>query len=177
MLAQLLNWHRREAKSFWWRYFYLVNELTDQERLEEPDSLAGLTFESSWPDPAPRTRSTIYRFHFPPQEHVIKVGDSPRDPETGVSVGTVFHLDDELGVIDIRCGNTRPAPAASSLIPYNFVRPTPKPESLQRLANWVLENGIDGPGEFRAVRDLLTLRHPQLGEASRAAATPRRRGS
>ena len=166
LLAQLLNWHRREAKSFWWRYFYLVNELTDQERLEEPDSLAGLTFESSWPDPAPRTRSTIYRFDFPPQEHVIKVGDSPRDPETGVSVGTVFHLDDELGVIDIRCGNTRPAPAASSLIPYNFVRPTPKPESLQRLAHWVLENGIDGPGKFRAVRDLLTLRHPQLGEAS-----------
>ena len=53
LLAQLLNWHRREAKSFWWRYFYLVNELTDQERLEEPDSMAGLTFESSWPDPAP----------------------------------------------------------------------------------------------------------------------------
>ena len=24
LLAQLLNWHRREAKSFWWRYFYLV---------------------------------------------------------------------------------------------------------------------------------------------------------
>ena len=22
LLAQLLNWHRREAKSFWWRYFY-----------------------------------------------------------------------------------------------------------------------------------------------------------
>ena len=21
LLAQLLNWHRRESKSFWWRYF------------------------------------------------------------------------------------------------------------------------------------------------------------
>ena len=166
LLAQLLNWHRREAKSFWWRYFYLVKELTDQERLEEPDSMAGLTFESSWPDPAPRTRSTIYRFRFPPQEHAIKVGDSPHDPETRGSVGTVFHLDDEQGVIDIRCGNTRPAPASSSLIPYDFIRPRPKPESLQRLAHWVLENDIKGPGEFRAARDLLTRRHPKLGEAS-----------
>lgn len=163
LLAQLLNWHRREAKSFWWRYFYLVNELTDQERLEEPDSMAGLTFESSWPDPAPRTRSTIYRFRFPPQEHAIKVGDNPRDPETGGPVGTIFHIDDELGVIDIRRGNARPAPTASSLIPYDFVRPNPKPDSLQRLAHWALKNDIDGPGEFQAVRDLLTRRHPHFG--------------
>ena len=138
LLAQLLNWHRREAKSFWWRYFYLVNELTDEERLDEPDALAMLTFDSSWPDPAPRARSTIYRFRFSPQEHAIKLDSSPHDPETGKSVGTVVLLDDEIGVIDIRCGNTRPAPAARSLIPFDLVRPSPKPESLQRLAYWVL---------------------------------------
>ena len=163
LLAQLLNWHRREAKSFWWRYFYLVNELTDEERFEERDALAMLKFDSSWPDPAPRARSTIYRFRFPPQEHAIKVDSSPHNPETGKSVGTVFLLDDENGVIDIRCGNTRPAPAARSLIPYDNVRPRPKPESLQRLAHWVLDNGIEGPGGFRATRDLLTRRHPQFG--------------
>ena len=163
LLAQLLNWHRREAKSFWWRYFFLVNELTDEERLDESDALAMLTFDSSWRDPAPRARSTIYRFRFPPQEHAIKVDSSPHDPETGKSVGTVFLLDDENGVIDIRCGNTRPAPTARSLIPYDNVRPRPKPESLQRLAHWVLDNGIEGPGGFRATRDLLTRRHPQFG--------------
>ena len=166
LLAQLLNWHRREAKSFWWRYFHLVNELTDEERLDEPDALAMLTFDSSWPDPAPRARSTIYRFRFPAQEHAIKLDSSPHDPETGKSVGTVVLLDDEIGVIDIRCGNTRPAPAPRSLIPFDLVRPSPKPESLQRLAHWVLENGIDGPGEFRATRDLLTRRYPQFGGAS-----------
>ena len=163
LLAQLLNWHRREAKSFWWRYFFLVNELTDEERLDESDALAMLTFDSSWRDPAPRARSTIYRFRFPPQEHAIKVDSSPHDPETRKSVGTVFLLDDENGVIDIKCGNTRPAPSASSLVPCDLVRPSPKPESLQRLAHWVLDNGIEGPGGFRAARDLLTRRHPQFG--------------
>ena len=43
LLAQLLNWHRREAKSTWWRYFYLKNELTDEERRDEPDALGGLS--------------------------------------------------------------------------------------------------------------------------------------
>ena len=166
LLAQLLNWHRREAKSFWWRYFFLVNELTDDERLEEPDALANLTFESSWADPAPRARSTIYRFRFPPQEHAIKLDSNPHDPETGASVGKVDLLDDERGLIDIRCGNTRPTPAARSLIPYDLVRPSPKPENLQHLAHWVLENAMDGPGAFRATRDLLTRRYPQFGGSS-----------
>ena len=162
LLAQLLNWHRREDKSFWWRYFYLVNELTDEERREESDALAGLTFECSWADPAPRTRSTIYRFSFPPQDHAIRQGSNPRDPETELSVGTVFHLDDELGTIDIRLGNTRPSPTATSLIPFEFFDSRPKQESLQRMARSVIDNGVDNPGQFKATRDLLTRRPPDF---------------
>ena len=79
LLAQLLNWHRRENKSFWWRYFHLVT-LTDEERREETDALGELTFECSWPDPAPRARSTIYRFRFPPQEHAISRWQYPTRP-------------------------------------------------------------------------------------------------
>ncbi len=162
LLAQLLNWHRREAKSFWWRYFYLANELTDEERFEESDALAMLTYQESWPDPAPRARSTIHRFGFPSQEHAIRVDSQPHDPETRRPVGTVFFLDDDQGVIDIRLGNGRPAPAATSLVPYDFVNPRPKPESLQRLARWVLDHGLDGPGEFRATRDLLGRQVPRF---------------
>ena len=166
LLAQLLNWHRRENRSFWWRYFYLVNELTDAERREEPDALAELTLESQWADPAPRARSTIYRFRFPPQDHAIRLGSNPRDPETQNSVGTVCHLDDAEGVIHIRCGNTRPAPDARSLIPFDLFNPLPKQESLQRLARWVMENGIDNPGQFKATRDLLARRPPHLSSPS-----------
>ena len=95
LLAQLLNWHRREGKSFWWRYFYLRDELTDEERRDESDALGVLTFERDWPDPAPRAKSTIYRFRFPPQEHRIRVGDQPHDPVTGSAAGTVFGMGDD----------------------------------------------------------------------------------
>ncbi|MSQ27618.1 MAG: TM0106 family RecB-like putative nuclease [Dehalococcoidia bacterium] len=164
LLAQLLNWHRREAKAFWWRYFFLKNELTDEERRDEPDALGVLTFERSWPDPTPKARSTLYRFTFPPQEHKIRAGDSPHDPATGGPAGTVFYLDDEAGVIDLRLATSRPAPTATSLIPHDYVAARPKPASLQRLARWVIEHGIDAPGDFRAARDLLMGRPPRAGQ-------------
>ena len=163
LLAQLLNWHRRENKSFWWRYFHLAT-LTDEERREETDALGELTFECSWPDPAPRARSTIYRFRFPPQEHAITVGSKPHDPEIRTSVGTIVSLDDEHGALEIRRGSTQPAPTPRSLIPCDFVTPRPKPESLQRLARRVLEHGIEGPGEHRAARDLLKRSPPRFGK-------------
>ena len=164
LLAQLLNWHRREAKSFWWRYFYLVDALTDEERREESDALGELTFERSWPDPAPRSRSAIYRFRFPPQDHAIRVDSSPRDPETGRTVGTVVELDDDEGVIDVKRGRSGTRPTPTSLIPFDLVQPRPKPDSLQRLARWVLRHGIAGAGPYRAARDLLGRRPPRLGQ-------------
>ena len=164
LLAQLLNWHRREAKSFWWRYFFLRDELTDEERREESDSLAQLTFEDSWPDPRPKARSTIYRFRFPPQDHAIRVDDSPHDPETGSTAGKVVHVDDEEGVIDLKRGKGRAAPTPTSLVPHDFVGPGPKPESLQRLAHFVLQHGLDGAAPYRAPRDLLARRLPRLGQ-------------
>ena len=168
LLAQLLNWHRRENKSFWWRYFFLRNELTDEERTEESDALGELQYENSWPDPTPRARSTIYRFRFPAQEHKITLGDSPRDPVTDAAAGTVVHIDDEAGVVDLKLGSGRPAPQPTSLIPFDYVGAQPKPESLQRLASSVVESGMDAPGTNRAARELLMRRHPRTGQAAGA---------
>lgn len=165
LLAQLLNWHRREGKSFWWRYFFLRDELTDEERREEPDALGELTFERSWPDPTPRARSTIYRFRFPPQEHKIGVGNTPHDPTTDRPAGTVVYVDDDAGIIDLKLGSGRPTPTPTALIPHDYFRPQPKPESLQRLARWVIEHDIDASGEYLASRDLLMHRSPRFGQA------------
>lgn len=40
------------------------------------------------------------------------------------------------------------------------MEPHPKPEALQRLAQWVLDHGIDAAGDFQASRDLLLRRRP-----------------
>lgn len=43
VLAHMLDWYRREQKSFWWEYFRLL-ELPDEELFEERNALAKLKF-------------------------------------------------------------------------------------------------------------------------------------
>ena len=163
LLAQLLDWHRREDKAFWWRYFHLKDELTDEERVDEADALGQLSYVGSRADPRPRSRSTIYRFRFPPQDHKIEAGDRPRDQQ-GYSVGEVVSVDDRDCVIDLKAGTRSAAPEPTSLIPYEYVDPGPKPPSLWMLAMWVIEYGIDGPGPYQAARDLLMRCPPRVGQ-------------
>ena len=170
LLAQLLDWHRREDKAFWWRYFHLKDELTDEERVGETDALGQLSYVGSRADPRPRSRSTIYSFRFPPQDHKIEVGDRPRD-QHGNSIGEVVAVDDRDGVIDLKVGSSRGAPAPTSLIAYEYVDPGPKPPSLRNLATWVIEHGIDAPGPYQAARDLLMRCPPRVGQTDGAPLT------
>lgn len=169
LLADLLEWHRREDKAFWWRYFELKG-LTDEERIGERDALGGLTLAGSWPDPV-KPRSTVHRFRFPPQEHKFRDGDRPHDPAAGEPdgfgkpAGEVLAVDDAEGTIDLRRGRAWDGPPPTSLIPHDLVYAAPKPESQQRVARWVRDHGMDAPGPHRAVRDLLMRRPPRAGQA------------
>ena len=164
LLAQLLGWHRREEKSFWWRYFFLLNELSDEERIREPEPLAGLVADGERPDGWVRSvrRSQVYRFRFPIQDHKIAVDSRPQDGETGEPAAKVEALDDEEGWIELSVGTGRPAPTATSLIPLEQFPTRGQRDAIRRVAEWVLENGIDAPGPYRAVRDLLLRNPPRL---------------
>ena len=168
LLAQLVDWHRREHKALWWRYFHLKDELTEDERAEETDVLGRLTFVHAWPDPNPRARSTIYRFRFEEQDHKLTIGDSVRTQD-GKDAGKIVRLNEGACEVDLRLGPTRPPPQPTSLIQFNYVRPKPKPDSLKHLAQWVVENGIDADGPYQAARDLLMRRPPRVGQAPDAA--------
>ena len=43
LMADLLEYHRREEKPGWWRYFHLLG-LTDEQLMDESDAIAGLEF-------------------------------------------------------------------------------------------------------------------------------------
>ena len=164
LLAQLVDWHRREHKAVWWRYFHLKDELTEDERAEETDVLGRLTFLDARPDPNPRARSTIYRFRFAEQDHKLSVGDSVRTQD-GKDAGRIVRLDDETCEVELRLGSSRPPPQPTSLIQFNYVNPRPKPGSLKHLIRLVVDNGIDAEGPNQAARDLLMRRPPRVGQA------------
>ncbi len=164
LLAQLVQYYRREERAFWWRYFDLLENYTDEQRVEESEPLGLLTYVKSWRDPKPRTRSNIHQFRFPPQDHKLRVGDHPRDQD-GKPAGTIFAIDEDAGTIDLRAEMKVPVPQATSLIPYDHFAASPKPESLRWLGQWVIDHGLEGDGPYRAVRDLLMRRPPRAGQA------------
>ncbi|WP_051351101.1 TM0106 family RecB-like putative nuclease [Sulfobacillus thermosulfidooxidans] len=150
ILAHLLNWHRREDKSVWWKFF-AHRDMSLEELLEDPESLSGLEFVGIRQD-----GSDLYRY--PLQEHKINVGDKPVDPVTGKTVGEVIDVDPAQGLIAIKTGGKRP----QALIPPGPIQTGVLKNALKSLASTVLEQGMDTKGRFFALRTLLMRRRPEI---------------
>jgi len=162
LLAQLLEWHRREDKSAWWEYFRLC-ELTDQELQEDRSALGGLVFV----DVVGETkRSFIHRYRFPLQDHGIKVERTVHDPRTQDSAGTVVAIDERALTIDLKRGKSSKVPHPTAIIPHDIINAKVLRESLLQLGLSVAEKGIDGAGPFKAARDLLLRKPPRLRGAT-----------
>jgi len=155
LLAQMLEYHRREDKSSWWEYFRQC-DLSDDELLEDRNALGGLTYVGPV---GQEKRSTVHRYSFPLQDHAIDRAHAIHDPKTKSGAGTVIRIDDHNGTIDIKRGVSSIVPHPTALIPQNIVGADAQRDSLLRLGTWVAEHGISGPGSFQAARDLL-LRQP-----------------
>jgi RNase_H superfamily/AAA domain len=155
LLAQMMEWHRREDKSAWWEY-YRLRELSDTELLEEKSTLGGLTYLGVVGN---EKKSLIHRYQFPPQNHAIDPAKKVRDPRTGKGSGEVVGIDESNFTIDLKRGGKSSIEHPKALIPYNLVDAKPLQESLWRLGSWAAENKIDMDGPYQCARNLL-LRRP-----------------
>ena len=167
LLAQLLSWHRREEKAFWWRYFFLMDDLTDDERIAEREPMGGLSYVG---EVERIKKSIVHRYRFPPQEHAIREGGTVSDPATGESPGRVVLVDDAAGTVDLARGATSTVPHPTSLVPKDLIPTKELRESLMRMGEWVVDNGIAAAGgPYRAARDLLMRRPPRAGQVAGAS--------
>jgi uncharacterized protein len=157
LLAQMMEWHRREEKSSWWEYFRLC-DLSDSELQEESAPLGGLTYTG---EVGRVKRSLIHRYSFPPQDHTLDRARAVHDPRTRKDAGEVVSIDDQKRTIDLKRGASSTVPHPTALIPYDIVGSEVLRDSLMRLGSWVAENGIDVQGPYRAERDLLLRRTPR----------------
>jgi predicted RecB family nuclease len=160
LLAHLLDWHRREDKSAWWAYYERCAK-TDEGLVDDPEAIGGVVHLGPV-----RTEklSTVHRYRFDPtQDYKLGVGDSPHDPRTGSQCGTIVHLDSDAGVLELKRGpSLAAADHPGSLIPGGPFPTDPLRDALRRVAAWVIKGGMDSPGAYRAVRDLLLCREPRL---------------
>jgi uncharacterized protein len=156
LLANMLDWYRREKKSFWWEYFRL-QQLPADELLDEKAAIAGLTYTGK------RTtvkKSVVDRYTFPPQETEIGIGSSLR-MQDGTTVGEVYDIDIEKGWVDIKRGVAKSDLHPSAAISIESVNSKEKEEAIIRLAEWVAEHGINARDKYRAGRDLLLCALPR----------------
>jgi uncharacterized protein len=163
MVRHLLDWHRREDKSTWWRYYDLIGK-SDEELIDEPEAIAGLEcFDKV--DPGGRSRSFVWRYRYPPQEmHDVKLGYAD-DPQLGQhkSTGEIVALDEESGTVDIRRAKTWDGPHPRSIVQVIVIEAKEQKRALMRFAEWVVTNGIAaGSPEWQAARDLIRRQHPRV---------------
>ncbi len=167
MLAQLLDWHRRENKATWWEGFRLA-ELDDGELLEDRAGLAGLCFVRRLG--VDRNIPTD-RYRFQKQETEVRC-----DKDLywrGERFGCVVELDLAEMTIDVK--KTKKTAELHPAAVYVWDRPMNldgHADSLLRLGDWVNAGNIDAPGEFRAPRDLLLRRAPRLLRGETIASLP-----
>jgi uncharacterized protein len=165
LLAQLLDWHRREDRAFWWRFFELA-QMTDEELVDQREPLGRIELVEDLGIVTSRgTRRQ--RFRFPLQDHALKVGKTVINPETvqrdgPKPCGAVDELDEVgLTIVLRRTKGNLDQGLPKALLPYDHFGTGVITDSLLRLADWVVANGIDAHGPYRAARDLLLRRPPR----------------
>ena len=157
LLAHALDWHRREEKVKWWEFFRM-KEFSDEELLDEKNALAGLSFIQRMPKSSPRERAPTDRYQYPPQESSIRVGDKLYTLDES-KFGEVVSADPIAGTIDVKKLIKLDGLHPKAVFAHSHYGTEEQANSILRLAEWIVANGIDAPGEYRAARDLL-LKHP-----------------
>jgi uncharacterized protein len=164
LLAQVLDWHRRDEKPAWWLWHDLRTK-SMEDLIDASEGIGGLEHIV---DVETIARSVIRRYRFPPQDHKFRRGHAVIDPnppaggEFGIGAGEVADVDDVHGTIDLRRGPSMLGYHPRALIPTKPIGAGPMPGALLRIADHVIANGIEGAGPYRAARDLLMRRPPRV---------------
>lgn len=157
LLAQLLDWHRREDKATYWEGYRLA-ELNDEDLLEDRAGLAGLKLvERLLVD----RKIPVDRYTFEKQETEARVEKDLYCKRE--KFGSVVAIDPVKRTIDIK--KTRKTAELHPTAVYVWERPfnvKEHSEALFRIGECVSANGIDAAGRYRAGRDLLLRKRPRI---------------
>jgi uncharacterized protein len=152
LLAHVLYYHQREAKSAWWEWFHHL-DLVGTEFEEDDDTIGGLELVG---EPVEDGQSLVYTFEFPPQEH--KIGGTGVDPATEKAYAV--EVDDEEGIVTLRRGKAR----ADEPLPSALIPPSPFSDWAQREAvARVARSYLAGDGRYPHLEKVLRRELPLGG--------------
>lgn len=158
LLANILDWHRREEKAVWWEYFRLA-DLSSEDLLEERAGLSVLTFAGNAGGTA---RAPIHRYNFVPQETELRGGEDLRNLG-GAKLGKLDAISLEHRTVDVKKRQDSAAIHPQAVFAHTHVDTRVIAESLARIGEYVAEHGLRGEGPYQAARDLLLRQPPRIG--------------
>jgi predicted RecB family nuclease len=169
LLAQLLDFHRRENKATYWEGYRLA-ELDDDDLLDERSGLGGLKFVERLK--VERNIPTD-RYSFEKQETEARLD---KDLYYGAEIskfGCIVEIDPAALTIDIKkTKKTADLHPKAAYVWDSPLNPEKIADSLLRTGDWVLASAVDAPGPFRAVRDLMLRKPPRLLHGETLATLP-----
>lgn len=158
ILANIVDWHRREEKAIWWEYFRLA-DLSAEDLREERAGLSGLAFVGVVGGTA---KAPIHRYRFPPQETEIRGGEDLRNLG-GARLGKVEAIAFDSNTVDIKKRQDTAGLHPQAVFAHSYVDTKVIAEALVRIGDYVAGHGVDGDGPYRAARDLLLRERPRVG--------------
>jgi uncharacterized protein len=163
ILANVLDWHRREDKAVWWEFFRL-KALSAEELMDERSALSGLTYVGD----APTTgRLPTHRYSFPQQDTDVRAERDLREVG-GEPIGKAADVSSENRTINIKKMGKTVAIHPAAVFVHEFIKEEEQADCLLRIGDYVAANGITGEGPYLAARSLLLRLPPNLsGEAIR----------
>ncbi|KRB30871.1 nuclease [Mesorhizobium sp. Root172] len=158
ILANILDWHRREAKATWWEFFRL-RDLSAEELMDERSGLSGLTFLGEVPGAG---KLPTHRYSFIPQETDIRVEDDLHNVG-GDKIGTAVAVSQQNRTVDIKKAGKSVAVHPQAIYGSKNFGSDEQANSLVRIGEYVADHGLAGKGPYCAARDLLLRLAPRLG--------------
>jgi len=158
MLANLLDWHRREDKATWWEYFRL-RDLSEDELMDERAALAGLAFIEAAGGTA---KAPIHRYGFPQQDTDLRGGESLHRVG-GDKFGKLDAISSENRTAAIKKRKDSAETHSAAVFAHDIVDTKVLAESLFSICEAVAASGLSGAALPTATTDLLLRQPPRLG--------------
>jgi len=161
LLADLIEWHRREDKSKYWEYYNRL-DYSDEEFITDRSTLGGMVHLG---EVDKVKNSLVHRYRFPFQDTTIERAKNIRDPKTKKAPGYFHAIDYEALTIDIKRGpKLANLPHPTALVPYDIIGNSVMRDSLLRIGSSVAEQSIGGDGPYKVARELLLRNVPRLSQ-------------
>ena len=157
IMANTLDFHRREDKSVWWEFFRLA-ALPDEDLIDERCAIAGLEFIEAV---GGTKAAPIHRYRFPPQDTDLRGGENLHMPGEA-KLGSIDAISFEHRTIDIKKRKDTATIHPTAAFAHDIVNAKELAGALLRIGDDIADRGIDSTGKYVPARDLLMRCKPRV---------------